>query len=130
MQLALQVPERHCCPHHAGCTFSARPSASVRFVRLAIAPSSAASGARPACVLAPRCLPCHTSELSAHHCTLSFLHAQSAASYYECASSSESWITGVPFGRAAVERMVKLGEGPRMEIADVGGNLAACFLTS
>ena len=69
------------------------------------------------------------SHIESNHGSLSFVHAQSAASY-DCASTSESWITGVPFGRTAVERMVKLGEGPRMDMTEVGRNLAACFLTS
>ena len=49
--------------------------------------------------------------------------------HHMSARGCESWITGAPFGRTAVERL-KLGEGLRMEMTDIGGNLAACSLTS
>ena len=118
--LLSRCPSVTAAAHHAGGAFSARAPAGVRFVRSAIAPSSGARGAHPACVLAPCCCPCHASEAFSNHGSLSFVHAQSAASY-DCASTSESWITGMPCGRTAVERMVKLDEGPRIGMTDVGG---------
>lgn len=113
--------------HHAGRTFSARALSTA--IRSLIAPSMIVTGPRAADWLFVRWRPCHASEPSAHHGSLSFVHASSAGSY-ECVTPSESWITGAPFGRMEVEAMVRFGEAARMGLMDAGENLAACLRTS
>ncbi len=113
--------------HHTGLTFSARALSTA--IRSLIAPSMIVTGPRAADWLFVRWRPCHASEPSAHHGSLSFVQTSSAGSY-ECVTPSESWMTGAPFGRMVVEVMVRFGEAARMGLMDAGENLAACLRTS